>query len=223
MSSPTRTEPRELRFFALGSALSRGAFAYAELAKAADGVAQMRSRIAQVGQLAKLAPVAERNRKMAGEHIAQALALMRALDAPPAALAPVEKAAARLAGPVPVSSDARPLLLVNRDAARVLSSLAEFRALSSLPADPALSCWLGEAGRAGVLVTRVRAAADHALPALLPPAPHLAADLSALRDWLARRGSDAPVPDSPMPESDGPLTGARFLALGDFCRRVEAL
>lgn len=141
-------EPRELRFFALGSALSRGAFAYAELAKAADGVAQMRSRIAQVGQLAKLAPVAERNRKMAGEHIAQALALMRALDAPPAALAPVEKAAARLAGPVPVSSDARPLLLVNRDAARVLSSLAEFgRFRPCRQTRPCLAGWARPGGR----------------------------------------------------------------------------
>lgn len=218
MRAPTKMEPKELRFFALGLTLSRGAFAYAELAQAAGAVAQMRSRVAQVGQLAKLAPVAERNRKTAGEHVAQALALMRALDAPPDVLALVARAAARLAGPVPVSSDARPLLLVSRDAARVLSSLAEFGALSSLPTDSDLQRWLGEAGAAGVLVARVRAAADHALPALLPPAAPLAADLSALREWLGPR-----LPDAPMPELDGPLTGARLQALGDFCRRAEAL
>jgi len=210
--------PNEPRFFALGLALSRGAFAYAELAQAAGALARTRSRIAQVGELAKLAPVAGRNRKMAGEHVAHALGLMRALDAPPDALAPVAQAAAQLAGPVPVSSDARPLLLVSRDAARALSSLAEFGALSSLPTDPPLPRWLGEAERAGVTVARVRAAADHALPALLPPAPQLAADLIALREWLARRGSDAPMPDA-----EGPLTGAHLQAMGDFCRRAEAL
>lgn len=215
---PPITEPDALRFFALGLALARGAFAYAGLASAAGAVAQTRSRVAQVGQLAELAPVAEQNRETAGEHIAHALALMRALDAPPAVLTPVERAAARLAGPVAVSSDARPLLLVNRDAAHVLSSLAEFAMLSSLPTGPDMQRWLGEAGAAGVLVARVQAAASHALPALLPPAPQLAANLSGLRDWLAPR-----LPDAPMPESDGPLTGARLQALGDFCRRAEAL
>jgi len=213
-------EPDEHRFFTLGLALARGAFAYAGLAKAATGVAWTRGRLAQVGQLAKLAPLAESDRKTAGRHVAVALALMRSLDAPPAVLAPVERAAARLAGPVP--GDAKPLLLFNRDAARVLSSLAEFGALSSLPTDPDMQRWLGEAGAAGVLVARMRAAADHALPALLPPAPQLAADLSGLREWLARC-----LPDVPMPTlevgSDEPLTGARLQALGDLCRRAEAL
>jgi len=242
-------EPDERRFFALGLALSRGAFAYAELAKAATEVARTRSRLAQVGKLAKLAPLAERNRKAAGEEVARALALMRALDAPPAALAPVEKAAQRLAGPLPISDDARPLLPFNREAARALSALNEFETLSSLPEDPALRPWLDAPNVArsasvwygeGEIAALAQTAAAHEMPDLLPPAQQIATDLRGLRDWLALR-----LPDESSPEqaalqgaletfladaargarlgvrSHRPLTSAQLQALGDISRRLQ--
>lgn len=241
--------PDERRFFALGLTLSRGAFAYAELAKAATEVARTRSRLAQVGKLAKLAPLAGRSRKAAGEEVARALALMRAMAAPPAALAPVEKAAQRLAGPLPISGDAKPLLLFNREAARALSSLNEFETLSSLPEDPALRAWLaaprlprsaavwyGE----GEIVALAQTAAAHEMPSLLPPAQQVATDLRGLRDWLALRLPDAPTPEQaalrdalaaflretaparPEVKSPKPLTLPQLQALGEIGRRLEA-
>ena len=242
-------EPDDRRFFALGLALSRGAFAYAELAKAATEVARTRSRLAQVGKLAKLAPVAERNRKMAGEQVARALALMRALDAPPSALAPVEKAARRLAGPLPISDEARPLLLFNREAARALSALDEFQTLSSLPEDPALRPWLdaprpARSGQVwygeGEIVALAQTAAAHEMSSLLPPAAQVATDLRGLRDWLALRLPDVPTPEQavlrdaleeflretapthPGVKSHKPLTLPQLQALGDISRRIEA-
>ncbi len=242
-------EPDERQFFALGVTLARGAFAYAELAKAATEVARTRSRLAQVGKLAKLAPLAERNRKAAGETVARALALMRAMDAPPAALAPVEKAAQRLAGPLPISDDAKPLLLFNREAARALSSLNEFEALSSLPEDPALRAWLDTPSLArsaavwygeGEIVALAQTAAAHGMPSLLPPAQQVATDLRGLRDWLALRLPDAPTPEQaalrdalasflretapahPGVRSPKPLTLPQLQALGEIGRRLEA-
>lgn len=241
--------PDERRFFALGLTLARGAFAYAELAKAATEVARTRSRLAQVGKLGKLAAGAERNRRAAGEEVARALALMRAVDAPPAALAPVAKAAARLAGPLPITGDARPLLLFNRDAARALSSLNEFETLSSLPEDPALQAWLetprlarsasvwyGEGEIAGL----AQIAAAHGMPDLLPPAQQVATDLRGLRDWLALRLPDTPTPEQaalrdalasflrdtslahPGVKSRKPLTLSQLQALGGISRKLEA-
>ena len=79
---------KERQFFELGATLARGAFAYAELAKQATAVAKTRSKIAQVGQLGKLEPTARRDRLAARAGLAQAVILMRALGASPAALAP---------------------------------------------------------------------------------------------------------------------------------------
>ena len=241
-------EPDERRFFALGLALSRGAFAYAELAKAATEVARTRSRLAQVGKLAKLAPVAERNRKTAGEEVARALALMRATDAPPSALAPVEEASRRLAGSLPISDDARPLLLFNREAARALSSLNEFERLSSLPEDPALRTWLDAPHLArsasvwygeGEIVALAQTAAAHEMPSLLPPAQQVATDLRGLRDWLDLRLPDAPTPEQaalrdalasflretasahPGVKSLKPLTLPQLQMLSGISRRLE--
>ena len=242
-------DPDERRFFALGLTLARGAFAYAELAKAATEAARTRSRLAQVGKLGKLAPLAERNRKAAGEAAAHALALMRALEAPPAALAPVAKAAARLAGPVPITDDAKPLLLFNRNAAHTLSSLNEFETLSSLPEDPALRAWLDAPGVArsasvwygeGEIAALAQIAAAHAMPDLLPPAQQIATDLRGLRDWLVGRLPDTPTPEQaalrdaleaflhdmslahPGVKSRKPLTPAQLQALSAISRQLQA-
>ena len=197
-------EPQERQFFALGMTLSRGAFAYAELAKQAAAVAKTRSRIAQVGQLGRLDPVAERNRTDAREQITQAVVLMRQLHAPESALAPVNAAGVRLAGPLPITADARPLALFNRAAARTVASLSEFEALSSLPEDPALRRWLDapELARSaqvwygeGEIAGLSEIAAEHQMPDLLPPTEQIATDLRGLRDWLALR-----LPDTPSPE-----------------------
>lgn len=217
--------PDERRFFALGLTLARGAFAYAELAKAATEVARTRSRLAQVGKLGKLAPLADRNRKAAGEEVARALALMRAMDAPPAALAPVAKAAARLAGSLPITDDAKALLLFNRSAARALSSLNEFETLSSLPEDPAVRAWLETPRLArsasvwygeGEIAALAQIAARHEMPDLLPPAQQVATDLRGLRDWLALR-----LPDTPTPEQAA-LRAALRDALEAFLRQTAS-
>ena len=243
-------EPEERRFFTLGLTLARGAFAYAELAKGATEVQKTRSKIAQVGKLGKLAPVADRNRRTAEEQIAQASALMRSMGAPPMALLPVAKAAERLAGPLPITSDAKPLLIFDRSAARTLSALNEFELLSSLPEDAAIrkwletptlarsaSVWYGE----GEIVGLAQIASAQAMPELLPPAQQLATDLRGLRDWLSLR-----LPDTPSPEqaalknalesflretaatervgvrSRKALTAAQLKALGEISRQLEA-
>ena len=241
-------DPDERRFFALGATLARGAFAYAELAKAATEAARTRNRLAQVGKLGKLAPLAERNRGVAGEEVARALALMRAMGAPPAALAPVTKAAARLAAPLPITDDAKPLLLFNRDAARALSSLNEFETLSSLPEDPALRAWLDAPGVArsasvwygeGEIAALAQIAAAHEMPDLLPPAQQIATDLRGLRDWLSLRLPDDPTPEQaalkaaleaflretasarPGVRSRKPLTLPQLQALAAISRQLE--
>jgi len=250
-SSPPalQMEPGERRFFALGVALARGAFAYAELAKGAKAVARTRSKLAQVGQLGKLEPTARRNRLEARDGVAQAEELMRALHAPPDALAPVSRAHTRLIGDLPLTSDAKPLAFFNGGAARTLSSLGEFDALSSLPEDPALRRWLDGAGvprglavwyGEGEIAGLAQIAAAQQMPDLLPPAEQLATDLRGLRDWLALR-----LPDESSPEqaalqgaletfladaargarlgvrSHRPLTSAQLQALGDISRRLQ--
>jgi ribosomal protein L10 len=243
-------EPEERRFFTLGLTLARGAFAYAELAKGATEVQKTRSKIAQVGKLGKLAPVAARNRRAAGEKVAQAADLMRVMEAPSDALGTVTKAAVRLAGTLPITSDAKPLLIFNRDAARTLSALNEFELLSSLPEDAAIrhwletptlarsaSVWYGEGEIAGL----AQIAAAQEMPELLPSAQQLATDLRGLRDWLSLR-----LPDTPSPEqaalknalesflretaatervgvrSHKALTPAQLQALGEISRQLEA-
>jgi hypothetical protein len=197
-------EPEERHFFTLGLTLARGAFAYAELAKGATEAQKTRSKIAQVVKLGKLAPVANRNRRAAGEQIAQASALMRSMRAPSTALLPVAKAAEQLSGPLPITSDAKPLLLFDRSSARTLSALNEFDMLSSLPENEAIrkwletptltrsaSVWYGEGEIAGL----AQIAAAQEMPELLPSAQQLATDLRGLRDWLSLR-----LPDMPSPE-----------------------
>ncbi len=250
-SSPPalQMEPGERRFFALGVALARGAFAYAELAKGAKAVARTRSKLAQVGQLGHLEPTARRNRLEARDGVAQAEGLMRALHAPPAALAPVERARARLEGDLPLTSDAKPLAFFNGGAARTLSSLGEFDALSSLPEDPALRRWLDGAGvprgsavwyGEGEIAGLAQIAAAQQMPDLLPPAEQLATDLRGLRDWLALRLPDESSPEQaalqgaletflagaahsarPGVKSRRPLTSAQLQALGDISRRLQ--
>ena len=239
--------PDERRFFALGRTLARGAFAYAELAKSAGEVAKTRSRIAQVGKLARLDPTAARNRKAAGARMAEAAALLRTLHAPPSALAPIERAAERLAGRLPLSSDARPVSLFSREAARTLSALNEFEALSSLPEDPALRAWLSAPGvpasasvwyGEGEIAGLAQIAATHGMPDLLPPSVQIAADLRGLRDWLALRLPEPPSPEQAAlkdalesflrqtaapPQTPGrrPLTETQLQALGDISRRLQ--
>lgn len=240
--------PEERQFFALGVTLARGAFAYAELANGAAAAAKGRSRIAQVGPLGKLAPMAGRNRASAQESMAQALVLMRALHAPPTALAPVQSAANRLTGELKFSSDARTLALFNRNAARTVASLNEFETLSSLPENPALqtwmagpalpdaaSVWYGEGEMAGL----TQIAALHKMPNLLPPAAQVTGDVRGLRDWLVGRFSDPPTPEQAALEtalnrflktssapgsaaSPRPLTLPQLEVLGDISRRVRA-
>ena len=194
----------ERQFFALGLTLARASFAYAELAGEATIVSHTRSKIAQVGKLGKLAPVARRNRQTAGEFLRRTEALMLTMSAPAAALAPIHKASERLIAPLALTTDARPLAIFNGEAAQTLSSLSEFETLSSLPEDPALRKWLTSPGvpdsaqvwyGEGEIAALAQIAAIHRMPELLPPAQEIATDLRGLHDWLALR-----LPDTPTPE-----------------------
>ncbi len=238
----------ERQFFALGLTLSRGAFAYAELARQATLVSHTRSKIAQVGQLGKLSPTARRNRLTAQAGLTQTLALMQAMNAPAAALIPIRRAAERLDGPLPITSDARPLAFFNGGAAQTLSSLSEFETLSSLPEDPALRNWLSSPGICdsaqvwygeGEIAALAEIAAAQQMPELLPPAEQIATDLRGLRDWLALRLPDAPSPEQAAlkdaletflrdakPVTSGqksrkPLSSAQLHALGGISRLLQ--
>ena len=199
--STLQMEVSERQFFELGTTLARGAFAYAELAKQATGVAKTRSKIAQVGQLGKLEPAARRDRLAAREGLTEAAGLMRALGASSVALAAVTRAADALAGPLPMTPEAKTLAVFNGAAARTLSSLHEFETLSSLPEDPALRKWLAspvvnESAQVwygeGEISGLAQIAAAYQMPELLPPAQQIATDLRGLRDWLSLRLPDAP-------------------------------
>ena len=240
----------ERQFFALGLTLSRGAFAYAELARQATLVSRMRSKIAQVGQLGKLSPIARRNRVAANDCLTQTLALMQAMNAPDTALKPVRREAERLAAPLALTADARPLALFNAQAAQTLSALSEFDALSSLPEDPALRQWLAAPGVSdsaqvwygeGEIAALAQIAAARQMPELLPPAQQIATDLRGLRDWLSLRLPDVPSPEqaalrsaleaflrsdeqrtTPGRKSRKPLTPSQLQALGDISRQLQA-
>ncbi len=239
----------ERQFFALGLTLARGSFAYAELAGEATVISHTRSKIAQVGKLGRLAPVARRNRLTAGEFLRQTQALMLTMNAPVTALAPIHKASERLAAPLSLTSDARPLAIFNGGAAQTLSSLNEFESLSSLPEDPALRKWLtspdvsdsaqvwyGE----GEIAALAQIAAAHQMPELLPPAQEIATDLRGLHDWLSLRLPDTPTPEQAALQkslevflvdaglktkssrkSQKPLSPAQMEALGSISRLLQ--
>ncbi len=242
-------EPDERQFFDLGATLARGAFAYAALAKQAAVVEKTRGKLAQVRQLERLDPLAGRSRTMAHTEILRAQSLMGTLNAPDSALAPVSAAAARLAGPLPMADDAKPLAFFSRPAARTVSSLSEFETLSSLPDDPAIRAWL-EAAPArsaqvwyaeGEIAGLSQIAAAHQMPDLLPPTEQIATDLRGLRDWLALRLPEMPSPEQaalkhdlnafleqtssaarPGVKSRKLLSPSQLQALGSISRRVEA-
>ena len=239
----------ERQFFALGLTLARGSFAYAELAGEATVVSHTRSKIAQVGKLGRLAPVARRNRLTAGEFLRQTQALMLTMNAPAAALTPIRKASERLAAPLALTAEARPLAIFNGDAAQTLSSLNEFESLSSLPEDPALQKWLTSPGVSdsaqvwygeGEIAALAQIAAARQMPELLPPAQEIATDLRGLHDWLALRLPDTPTPEQAALQkslelflidagqktkmsrkSQKPLTPAQMEALGSISRLLQ--
>ena len=244
-----RMTTTERQFFALGLTLSRGAFAYAELAGQASLVSRTRSKVAQVGKLGKLAGAARRDRLIAGEYLSRTLVLMQALNAPPATQAPLRQASEHLASPLVLTSEARPLAVFSGAAAQTLSSLSEFETLSTLPEDPALRKWLASAAvpasaqvwyGEGEIAALAQIAAAQQMPELLPPAAQIATDLRGLRDWLALRLPDNPSPDqaglqksleaflhdptvtaTARRKSRKPLSPAQLDALGGICRLLQ--
>ena len=239
----------ERQFFALGLTLARGSFAYAELAGEATVVSHTRSKIAQVGKLGKLAPVARRNRLTAADFLDRSVTLMSAMNAPEAALAPVRKASERLAAPLTLTAEARPLAIFNGEAAQTLSSLNEFETLSSLPEDPALRKWLTSPGVSdsaqvwygeGEIAALAQIAAAHRMPELLPSTQEIATDLRGLHDWLSLRLPDTPTPEQAALQksleaflvdagqktkisrnSQKPLSPAQMEALGSISRLLQ--
>lgn len=241
---PLKTEP-ERQFFDLGVTLSRGAFAYAPLAKQAGAAEKMPNKIDQVRQLSRLDPLAGQNRADARVQLDRAVLLMRGLHAPDAAVAPVAAAAAQLAGRLPFPSDAQSLAFFNRSAARTVASLSEFQTLSSLPENPAVRRWLHTPAlscaalssySAGTLAGLSEIAAAHEMPDLLPPTTQVLTDLRGLRDWLILPSSasaedpalrrelevflkEASVPPGTQPHA---LSLLQLQALGRISRRVQA-
>jgi len=211
--------PREREYFALGTALARGTFAYARLGAQAGRIERNHAVRAKVAALGNLAPDALHARETARDSFAQAAALMQALDAPPAILSPITRLAARLAKPLALTADSRAIQSLNPDAALALSALSESNIVARVMDDRALTRWLnGSAGHRNGPVWYAEgqmagiaqiAAADH-LPDLLPPAADVATDLRGLRDWLALR----------VPEHPGPALAALQAGIGDFLQQT---
>ena len=243
-SNTPKPEP-ERQFFDLGLTLSRGAFAYAPLAKQAVAVEKTPSKIEQVRQLSRLDPLAGKSRADARTRMDRTVLLMRRLHAPETAVAPVAAAAAQLAGRLPLNSDAQTLAFWSRPAARTVASLSEFQILSSLPEDPAVARWLHAPGlpnlaslwySAGTLAGRSEIAAVHEMPDLLPPPVQVFADLRGLRDALAhsaavsperaalRNALDAYLKDAPIESAAAPrtLSPAQLQGLAGISRRLQA-
>ena len=240
----TLKSEQKRQFFDLGLTLSRGAFAYAPLAKEATAVGKTPSKIEQVRQLGRLDPLAGKSRAEARTRMDRTVLLMRRLHAPETAVAPVAAAAAQLAGPLPLNSDAQTLAFWSRPAARTVASLSEFQILASLPEDPAVARWLHAPGlplsaplwySAGTLAGRSEIAAAHEMPDLLPPPAQVFTDLRGLRDALAwplvspdtialRNALDKFLKDAPVGPGVGPrtLSLAQLQALAGISRRLQA-
>jgi len=203
--------PRERDYFALGTALARGAFAYAQLGSQAGWIERDHAMRAKVAALGHLAPDALAARLSARDNFAQAAALMQALNAPPAIVSPIDRLAARLAKPLALTVDGRAIQSLNPDAALVLSALSESNIVARVMDDRALTHWLnGAAGHRngpvwyaeGQIAGIAQIAAAGHLPELLPPAADVATDLRGLRDWLALRVPEHPGPDLAALQAD---------------------
>lgn len=235
--------PAERRYFELGLVQARAAFAYAALAKQAARIARTQPTEAQVGQLAKLAPTAVRNRAGAEESLARALALLADMSAPDAVLLPVTRLHATLAKPPVLTGDAQNVAALNRDAGTVLAALQESSRLTGTLQNAALKKWLtggdgaGQVWYAEGLISGVgEIASRDSLPDLLPPTPELATDLRGLRDWLSGRLPDPPTAEqtalqaaithflqqSASSKKPKPLTLTQLRTLGDISRRLQA-
>lgn len=219
--TPARLDiaPRERQYFALGTALAQGTFAYAALGAQAGRIEQGHAGHAKVAALGRLAPEALRARTAARDGFVQAVALMQSLDAPPAIVSPVARLAARLSKPLVLTEDSRAIKSLNPDAALALSALSESSTIARVMDDHALTRWLGGSAehRSGPVwyaegqiagIAQI-AAAEH-LPDLLPPAADVATDLRGLRDWLALR----------VPERPGAELAALQAAIADFLRQT---
>ncbi len=211
--------PRERQYFALGTTLAQGTFAYAHLGAQAGRIEQGHAVRAKVAALGRLAPDALRARATARDSFTQAAALMQALQAPPAILSPITRLAARLSRPLALTADSRAIRSLNPDAAVALSALSESNIVARVMDDRALTQWLNgaEGHRSGPVwyaegqiagIAQI-AAASH-LPDLLPPAADVATDLRGLRDWLALR----------VPERPGPDLAALQSAIADFLQQT---
>ncbi|MBV9848896.1 MAG: hypothetical protein JO250_04330, partial [Armatimonadetes bacterium] len=237
----------ERQFFQLGFTLGKAAFAYADLEKRAGRISTDRTHGTQLEQLAALAPAAAHDRTDARDGFTRALALMRTLGAPEAALALVRRAVARLAKPPILSGDVQRLAAFSRRAAQTLASLDEFNQLSAVPESAAIHRWLASpdappAGRVwyaeGLIAALAETADAQQMPELLPPVKEIATDLRGLRDWLALRLPDSPTPDQAALEAalddflrqasrtgrpqTTPPTIAQLQSLGDISRRLQA-
>ena len=157
----------------------------------------------------------------------------------------MRRAAARLAGPLPLAGDARRVSVFSHNAGQTLAALDEFNTLSSLPDDAAVQHWLaatpsGQVWYAeGLIAALGETAAAQQMPDLLPPVKEIATDLRGLRDWLSLRLPDPPSPDQTAlvtalndflrqtsrtgrPQAT-PLTLTQLQSFGDISRRLQAL
>ena len=239
-----QVSPNERRFFASGYQMGRAAFAYAALGKRATEIVKAGDNLTQIQQLAALAPLAIQNREDARDGFGKAEALMETLHAPPKVLAPVRRAAARLAGPLLISGDARRVSVFSHKAGQTLAALDEYNTLSAIPDDAAIQHWLTTtpSGRVwyaeGLIAALAETAAAQQMPDLLPPVKEIATDLRGLRDWLALRLPDPLTPDQAAlvaalndfltqtsrtgrPQAAG-LTPPQLQALGDISQRLQS-
>jgi hypothetical protein len=202
--TPLNVSPAERRYFELGAVLSKAAFSYAGLAQQTRSISKDGMSDAQLAQIGKLAPDAQKSHDSAHTLLDRAVTLLQGLKAPAKVVTPLSMLAGQFAKPLTPSGTSKQIAAFAPEAGTVLAALDESTHLSNLldsknlrtwatgpHSNPTGKVWYSEGLMAGV--AGVAAALNQ--PDLLPPASELATDLRGLRDWLSLRLPETPTPD----------------------------
>jgi len=245
-SIPLQITQTERDYFEFGYSLSKAAFGYADIAKQSVAIQKGTDHMAQIKQLAALAPAAVRDRLAVRDCLNITLARMRTLHASERAMSAVRDAAEGLNKPLVVTGAAKDLAEMSPDAGKTLASLNEFERISGLTESPDIAAWLkgrhknrvGNVWYAEGLIAGVaEVASTQEMPELLPTVGEIATDLRGLRDWLQLRMPDPPSRQqaqlsdalddflkttSRARKQDRQVTHPELVALGYISRNLQA-
>jgi len=245
-SIPLQISQTERDYFEFGYSLSKAAFGYADIAKQSVAIQKGTDHMAQIKQLAALAPAAVRDRLAVRDCLNITLARMRTLHASERAISVVKDAADGLNKPLIATGAAKDLAEMSPDAGKTLASLNEFERISGLTESPDIAAWLkgrhknrvGNVWYAEGLIAGVaEVASAEEMPELLPTVGEIATDLRGLRDWLQLRMPDPPSRQqaqlsdalddflkttSHARRQDRQVTHPELVALGFISRNLQA-